>query len=112
MYDIDEFMEHCLETTDPIAHLNHEDLIGYLVAGLASEAGEVAGKYKKYLREGKDHYLKDMHREIGDVLWYCAVLCYEMKGNLFALSDCATAVINKLADRHSRGALTGEGDNR
>lgn len=112
MYDIDEFMEHCLETTEPISHLEREDMIDYLVHGLTSEAGEVAGKYKKYLREGKDSYMKDLYREIGDVLWYAAVLCYELKGNNFAMSDCATAVINKLSDRHRRGTLVGEGDDR
>src|SRR5438105_2171271 len=44
------------------------------LAGLASEAGELLGEYKKYLRDGESHKLfkERLAEEVGDLLWYVA----------------------------------------
>ena len=55
----------------------------YLVLGLTSEAGEVAGKAKKLIRDGTE---SDLASEIGDVLWYCAMLATELNVSLGKLS--------------------------
>jgi NTP pyrophosphatase (non-canonical NTP hydrolase) len=47
--------------------------------------------------------------EIGDVLWYCAVLAKEMEMDLGHIMENN---LQKLADRKKRGTLSGSGDNR
>ena len=85
-----------------------EQMTACLVAGLASEAGEVAGKFKKALRDGGDAR-QAMVAEIGDVLWYCACLARECG---VSLEMVARANLEKLADRQQRGVIGGSGDER
>lgn len=85
----------------------------YLISGLCSEAGEVAGKYKKILRD-KDGVLDTddcftIGGELGDVLWYIALLADKVG---FDLSDIAEQNLTKLFDRKERGVLGGSGDTR
>ena len=86
----------------------------YLTLGLTGEAGEIANKVKKFIRDGaaKDEYLAkriEIGYEIGDVLWYCAVLAEELEMNLGHIME---KNLEKLADRHKRGKISGSGDNR
>ena len=86
----------------------------YLTLGLTGEAGEIANKVKKFIRDGavKDEYLAkriEIGYEIGDVLWYCAVLAEELEMNLGHIME---KNLEKLADRHNRGKISGSGDNR
>ena len=87
--------------------------IEYLVLGLASEAGEVAGKYKKIIRDKYGLMDADskvaLADEIGDVLWYVAMLSLELG---FTLDAIAINNAVKLHDRMSRGAIRGDGDKR
>ena len=85
-----------------------EHMVACLVAGLCSEAGEVAGKFKKALRDGGDAR-QAMIAEIGDVLWYCACLARECG---VSLEMVARANLVKLADRQQRGVIGGSGDDR
>lgn len=82
----------------------------YLTLGLCSEAGEVAGKLKKKMRDGEPYDFKEqMASELGDVFWYLAVLTDRMGLNL---SDIAFNNLNKLYKRKIRNTLKGSGDNR
>ena len=86
----------------------------YLTLGLTGEPGEIANKVKKFIRDGavKDEYLAkriEIGYEIGDVLWYCAVLAEELEMNLGHIME---KNLDKLADRKKRGTLSGSGDNR
>ncbi len=82
--------------------------IEYLALGLVSEAGEVAGKVKKALRDGTWD-TDAVADELGDVLWYLSQLCTEMD---IYLSDVAKMNLDKLQDRMERGVLKGSGDKR
>lgn len=85
------------------------------------EAGEVADKVKKVIRDAVllvdeegaivlSHDKRiELAKEIGDVLWYCATLSYDLG---FKLDDVAQMNINKLKSRQERGKLSGSGDNR
>jgi NTP pyrophosphatase (non-canonical NTP hydrolase) len=80
----------------------------YMVSNLASEAGEVAGKYAKWVRDGiLDE--EGLQKEMGDVLWQVAGLATVMG---WSLSDLASKNLQKLADRQSRLAISGSGDDR
>ena len=86
----------------------------YLTLGLTGESGEIANKVKKFIRDGatKDEYLAkriEIGYEIGDVLWYCAVLAEELEMNLGHIME---KNLDKLADRHRRGKISGSGDSR
>ncbi|QQS60576.1 nucleoside triphosphate pyrophosphohydrolase family protein [Candidatus Falkowbacteria bacterium] len=85
----------------------------YPALGLAGEAGEVVEKVKKIFRNHNgvvtDEYRDLIKKELGDVLWYMAVLSQEFD---FKLEDVAKLNIEKLASRAKRGALHSDGDNR
>ena len=59
-----------------------EHRILYPALGLAGEAGEVANKVKKLIRDGPDgrpdDWREQISSEIGDVLWYCAALATDL----------------------------------
>ena len=88
--------------------------IVYPALGLTGEAGEVANKVKKFVRDGYDvegFELKkgELASEIGDVLWYCAALANDIGYNL---QHIAQGNIHKLNSRAKRGKIGGDGDNR
>ena len=60
--------------------------ISYPALGLAGEAGEVANKVKKLMRDGvnnmPENWRDDIASEIGDVLWYCAALATDLNLSL------------------------------
>ena len=85
----------------------------YTVLGMASEAGEVAGKYKKIIRDNGGEFSEESKNalldEIGDVLWYCSELATSLQTNLAAVAARNAA---KLESRAERGKIAGSGDNR
>jgi NTP pyrophosphatase (non-canonical NTP hydrolase) len=85
----------------------------YPALGLASEAGEVAGKIKKVLRDrGGDFAAAPeaaLRDELGDVLWYVAVLASDLG---LSLDQIARQNLDKLRSRQARGRLEGGGDRR
>ena len=85
-----------------------EHRILYPALGLAGEAGEVANKVKKIIRDGKLDK-SALGAEIGDCLWYIAALCRDLN---LDLGEIAKANLEKLQDRKARGTLKGSGDKR
>jgi NTP pyrophosphatase (non-canonical NTP hydrolase) len=85
--------------------------VSYCTMGLTEEAGEVAGKVKKAIRDGKsvDQIRDDLKKELGDVLWYLAMYA-EVLG--LSLRDVAQENLTKLQDRKDRNVIHGAGDNR
>ncbi len=85
----------------------------YPTLGLTGEAGEVADKVKKVLRDHKgvfDESTKvSIMLELGDVLWYVSQLSSELG---FELEEVANENLKKLSSRVDRDKISGEGDFR
>jgi NTP pyrophosphatase (non-canonical NTP hydrolase) len=85
----------------------------YPTLGLCGEAGEVADKVKKVLRDREgcfdDAVIQDLRLELGDVLWYVAQLATELE---LDLDEIAEANLAKLASRAARNVISGSGDRR
>ena len=83
------------------------------ILSFVGEAGEVAEKYKKIIRDKGGVINKEdkqeIVKEIGDVLWYIAILADYLG---VSLDELAQANVDKLASRNKRGKLGGKGDNR
>jgi NTP pyrophosphatase (non-canonical NTP hydrolase) len=81
--------------------------------GISGEAGEVLEKWKKIVayKDGKisDEDLKELAKELGDVVWYIALLAHSLG---LSLDDIMQNNLQKLADRKNRGVQKGAGDNR
>lgn len=91
-----------------------ESGVEYVICGLASEAGEVVGKWAKAVRGdyGDSPFPKlssDIDKEMGDCLWMISQYCNETGTSISALMEMN---LLKLAARKERGTLQGSGDNR
>lgn len=113
---LDEYEAEALE------HALYDDDVIYPVLGLVSEAGEVADKFKKLLRDEQFELPFDdvavsmtyeeryeVAQELGDVLWYVTALANDLN---FSLEEVAEANLRKLEGRSKRGTIRGSGDNR
>lgn len=85
----------------------------YPALGLAGESGEVLEKIKKIFRNDDgvitDECRLSIKKELGDVLWYLAMLAHEFD---FSFEDVAQLNLKKLASRLERGVVNSDGDDR
>ena len=107
----DEYQRRAITT-----NLKQEDKFKEImqqVLGLADEAGEVQAIFKKWIRDQDADFTKldtdKIKKEMGDVLWYIAVIAHDLN---LSLDDLAETNIAKLASRKDRGTLSGSGDDR
>ena len=77
--------------------------------GLVGEAGEVAEKIKKLLRDKTRFSPEEIIKELGDVVFYATALAnYYGAG----LQEAIEINVEKLDGRERRGTLGGSGDDR
>ena len=90
-----------------------EQAIIYPTLGFTGEAGEVANKVKKIIRDGtnknNENLVQEISAEIGDCLWYISVLADDIG---VKLSDIANSNLEKLENRKKKGTIHGSGDDR
>lgn len=107
--DIKDYQTQAIKT----AIYPEQHRIVYPTLGLVGEAGEVAEKVKKVLRDSGGEFTlekkEELAKELGDVLWYIANLANDLK---YDLETIAEMNINKLKSRQERNKLKGSGDNR
>lgn len=109
LHDYEQFVE----STQQFPKTQGADANNYLVAGIASEVGEIAGVWKRVLR-GDSHmydfaFQTRLLDELGDVLWYITSLSLE---NGSTLEDIIGRNMTKLSARLADNTIKGEGDNR
>lgn len=98
MFDFNAYQKLALRTAG-----NHGDFdrtLMYTALGLNGEAGEVAEHIKKALFHGHDLDRETLKKELGDVLWYLAVMAHTLD---LPLEDIARHNIEKLARRYPEG---------
>ena len=85
----------------------------YPTLGLTGEAGEVADKVKKVIRDNNDEFTPERRHqialELGDVMWYAASLAHDLG---YTLDEICQMNLDKLASRMQRDRIHGEGDER
>lgn len=85
----------------------------YTALGLAGEAGEVANKVKKIMRDDEGllshERAEQIAQELGGVLWYLSE-CARQIG--IPLTSIANGNLVELQSRRDRGVIQGSGDNR
>lgn len=107
--ELNEYQQAALST----AIYPNDGKISYLALAICGEAGELADKVKKVLRDKKGQFynadLTAIAMELGDILWYAANLSATLG---YELSDIARLNIEKINGRVERGTIHGSGDNR
>jgi NTP pyrophosphatase (non-canonical NTP hydrolase) len=108
--NLNDYQQAALRTAAPRDKTNE---FFHLVLGLVGETGEIAEKVKKVVRDHDDFMaaidVDDLKKELGDVMWYLAVLADHFD---VSLDEIAQINVAKLASRQQRGVLSGSGDNR
>lgn len=106
---LNEYQQKASET----ALYPKEHGVTYTILGLNGEAGEIADKYKKVIRDNKGELTPKVEealvKELGDVLWYVAMCANELG---YDLEWVASKNLEKLFSRKDRGKIQGSGDDR
>lgn len=84
-------MRSLKESSDLHFNLNHA------LHGLCSETGEIADTIKKHIVYVQPLNVANLDEEIGDLMWYVALLCY---ANNLSLEACMQHNIQKLMKRY------------
>ena len=71
--------------------------IQHAVYGLVTEAGEIMDAWKRYIFYGTPLDIKNIKEELGDVLWYVALMC---EATSTPLKEVMEANIRKLEVRY------------
>ena len=91
----------------------YDQPIIYPTLGLTGEAGEVAEKVKKMIRDDDGILTPErkalLIKELGDVLWYLAMIATDIDVDL---EEVATSNIKKLFLRREKNMIKGDGDVR
>ena len=95
---LDEYQALALRTAGH--RENTEKVLTYTALGLTGESGEVAEMIKKTFYHGHPLDVEALCKELGDVLWYLAVMAEELG---LSLEQIATQNIEKLRARYPEG---------
>lgn len=96
---IGNYQALCINTAKNFLDRPREDLLANFGLGVAGEAGDIAGCIKKTLYHKNDQ-MKGVRENIGDTLWYLAMIC-NTEG--WKLSDIMEENIAKLKERFPEG---------
>lgn len=92
-----EYQKLCMRTANK---LDGFKLIVNGAMGLCGEAGEVIDLIKKWVFQGHELCQDDVVEELGDALWYAAILC---EGIGLSMEEVMQKNIEKLKKRYPNG---------
>ncbi len=95
---LDDYQQLALRTAGN--HGDFERTLIYTALGLNGEAGETAELVKKTFFHGHELEQDKLRKELGDVLWYVAVMANAMG---WSLEEVAQDNVDKLARRYPEG---------
>ena len=96
--NFDEYQQLALRTANK--DLSENDRLAMTALGLVGEAGECADLLKKHLFHGHPLDAVKLTKELGDVLWYIAVMAHEIGVDLEVVAMMNVA---KLKARYPEG---------
>jgi NTP pyrophosphatase (non-canonical NTP hydrolase) len=108
----DTYQELALRTASPKSTETESAMLTSAALGLSGESGEIADHVKKIVYHGHelDEDTRDkIAKEIGDILWYCAI---GSRGIGVSLSEIARMNVEKLRKRYPEGFTTERSRNR
>lgn len=94
-YAFDKYQKYAMRTANPTCKT-----LPNAALGLTGEAGEVADFIKKYLYQGHEFDGERIKKELGDVLWYIALMCEVINTSI---DEVAEINIRKLVERYPNG---------
>lgn len=94
-YELNQYQRDAMRTAG-----DRTDDLACHALGVAGEAGEVADLFKKHLFHGHPLDRAKAAKELGDVLWYVAVLANRIG---YSLSNVAELNVEKLRKRYPDG---------
>ena len=77
--------------------------------GLSGEVGEFNDMIKKWIFHEKDLDEEHLKKELGDIMWYIAMMCHAFRWNLDEIMEMN---IDKLKARYPKGFDTDRANNR
>lgn len=106
-------LRSAMQVRDAAPVTRTKDMLTYAALSLTGEAGEVAEKVKKIMRDRAGVIVYEDREailaEVGDVVWSCIVLLDSIG---YSLDDAIDAMKSKCDRRLSNGTIHGSGDNR
>ena len=95
-----DFNEYQKKSSETAVYPNIGNNFIYPTLGLVGEAGEVAEKIKKVIRDKNgiinEETRQEICKELGDVMWYISALCQELG---LSMEKVAITNIEKLFNR-------------
>jgi NTP pyrophosphatase (non-canonical NTP hydrolase) len=103
----DQYQEACSWTKN--TKLSPDLFLATLGLGIVGEGGEIADRIKKVVGHGHAKDRKKMTEELGDLLWYVAMIATQYDIHLY---DIAGRNVEKLRERYPRGFSSERSINR
>lgn len=97
MKKFDEYQAKILEFMNPRVMQNERDILENALFGLAGESGEACDFWKKVRFHDQEPNLEQLDKEIGDIVFYCALYANARKK---LLSDIVQMNVDKLTKRY------------
>jgi NTP pyrophosphatase (non-canonical NTP hydrolase) len=92
-----DFNEYLIQSERTLVQKGKDLNLLHGAIGISTEAGEILDAFKRHIYYGKELDVVNIKEEIGDIMWYVAILCRELNLNM---EDILQTNIDKLKARY------------